>query len=243
VGFSRETTGGLVRSFPNGYTGITGQPGTIRRLFANVNRDAQAQMGTRETTDPTAPPTGRPRLQSVHHVVLLGLMGSGKTEVGRRLARLLAVRFEDNDGRLAAASGLTARELRLRDGEAVLHALEAQELLAALREPQPSVMGAAASVVENADCRAAMLEPTVCAIGLRGRAETMALRFHNEAHRPVYSDDLTAFFERQLAVRTPLYLEASSGVVDIDDLGVTEVAARCLEIVEAHDARPAPRPA
>jgi shikimate kinase len=197
---------------------------------------SEAGMDTREPTDALLPVAGPVGLRGLRHVVLLGLMGSGKTAVGRQLARELAVRFQDNDGRLAEASGLTPRELRLREGEAALHALEAHELLAALREPRASVISAAASVVESEACRAAMRDPGICAIWLRARAATIVTRFHNEPHRPVYSDDLEAFFERQLAERAPLYLEVADSAVDVDDLSLDDVVERALTIVHAHEA-------
>jgi shikimate kinase len=197
-------------------------------------------MDTREPTNALLPAAGPVGLQRTRHVVLLGLMGTGKTAVGRQLARELAVRFQDNDGRLAVASGLTPRELRLREGEAALHALEAHELLAALREPRASVISAAASVVESEGCRTAMRAPGICAIWLRARAATIVMRFHNEPHRPVYSDDLDAFFERQLSVRAPLYLEVSDSAVDVDDLSVADVVHRALAIVHAHEATRVP---
>ena len=149
------------------------------------------------------------RPSGLRHCVLLGLMGTGKTVIGARLASVLDLKFQDNDSRLAASFGLTPRELRARDGVAVLHAFEAKELLSALRDPGPSVISGAASVVENADCQRALRDTGVCAIWLRARASTLAARFYNESHRPIYSNDLIDFFERQLASRGPLYVAVS----------------------------------
>jgi shikimate kinase len=81
-----------------------------------------------------------------------------------------------------------------------------------------------------------MRDPGICAIWLRARAATIATRFHNEPHRPVYSDDQDAFFERQLAVRAPLYLEVSEAAVGVDDLSVADVVDAALAIVHAHEA-------
>lgn len=193
-------------------------------------------MSRREATDRTSPIETGVRLERIRHVVLLGLMGSGKTAVGRPLARELGVRFDDNDGRLAVSRGVTPRELRQREGEAALHALEAEQLLDAVAEDGPTVIGAAASIVENEACRDAMRQPDVGAIWLRARAVTVAIRFHNEPHRPVYSDDLETFFEAQLSARAPLYLEVCDSVVDTDELRVDEVVARVLGIVAALEA-------
>jgi len=167
-------------------------------------------------------------------------MGTGKTAVGERLASVLNLRFQDNDSRLAASSGLTPRELRMRDGVAALHAREATELLRALRDPKPSVICGAASVVENGACKRALRDIGVCAIWLRARATTLAARFYNEPHRPVYSHDLTDFFERQLAFRGPLYIEVSDGVIDIDELSLAEAVEHAVDIVRAHTTKGRP---
>jgi shikimate kinase len=164
-------------------------------------------------------------------------MGTGKTAIGERLAAVLNLRFQDNDSRLAASSGLTPRELRVRDGVAVLHALEAEELLSALRDPGPSVISGAASVVENGDCKRALREAGLCVIWLRARAATLAARFYNEPHRPVFSHDLTDFFERQAASRGPLYIEVSDGIIDIDELSVAEAVEQAFDIVLTHTAK------
>ena len=188
------------------------------------------QHPTAETSVPAsdaAEPLGR-------HVALLGLMGTGKTVVGAQLASALGVRFDDNDSRLAAASGLTPRELRNRDGVVALHSSEAEQLLGALRSPVPGVVSAAASVVEDGPCRAALRRPEILAIWLRVEPSTLAARFHREAHRPIYSDELRGFFESQLAARAPLYQEVSDSVIATDGLTVAQVVDTLLPIVDRH---------
>jgi shikimate kinase len=187
----------------------------------------QTSVDTRVATSDAAEPVGR-------HVALLGLMGAGKTAVGTQLATALGVRFDDNDSRLAAVSGLTPRELRNRDGIAVLHSLEAKHFLGALRSPTPGVVSGAASVVENRSCREALRNPEICAIWLRVEPATLASRFHREAHRPIYSDDLQRFFDDQLAARAPLYQQVSDSVIDTDGLTVAEVVELVLPIVDEH---------
>ena len=176
------------------------------------------------------------------HVALLGLMGTGKTAVGTQLASALGIGFDDNDSRLAAQSGLTPRELRNRDGIVVLHSLEAEHFLGALRSPIPGVVSAAASVIEDSSCREALRNPAIYAIWLRVEPSTLAARFHREAHRPIYSDDLQGFFENQLAARAPLYQLVSDFVIDTDGLTVAEVVELVLPIVDQH-LTATPRPA
>lgn len=179
------------------------------------------------TASLAAEPLGR-------HAALLGLMGTGKTAVGTEVARALGVRFDDNDSRLTAASGLTPRELRNRDGIAALHSQEARHFLGALRSRTPGVVSAAASVVEDRVCREALRRPEICAIWLRAEPSTLAARFHREAHRPIFSDDLEGFFDDQLAARAPLYERVSDSVIDTDGLTVAEVVELVLPIVDRH---------
>ncbi len=187
----------------------------------------QQTVDTRVATPHAAEPLGR-------HVALLGLMGTGKTAVGTQLAIALGVRFDDNDSRLAAVSGLTPRELRNRDGIVALHSLEAKHFLGALRSPTPGVVSGAASVVEDSSCREALRNPEICAIWLRVEPATLSARFHREAHRPIYSDDLQSFFDNQLAARAPLYQQVSDSVIDTDGLTVAEVVELVLPIVDQH---------
>ncbi len=117
---------------------------------------------------------------------------------------------------------------------AVLHALEAKHFLGALRFPDPGVVSAAASVVEDSSCRDALCRPEIWAIWLRGEPSTLAARFHREPHRPIYSDDLQGFFDSQLAARAPLYERVSDSVIDTDGLTLAEVVELVLPIVAQH---------
>ena len=90
-------------------------------------------------------------------------------------------------------SGLTPRELHNREGIACSTRFEAEHFLGALRSSIPGVVSAAASVVENSSCREALRNPEIYAIWLRVEPSTLAARFHREAHRPIYSDDLQGF--------------------------------------------------
>ncbi len=194
-----------------------------------------------DTTVQTQAPTASLASEPLgRHVALLGLMGTGKTAVGTQLASALGIRFDDNDSRLTAASGLTPREVRNRDGIVVLHSLEAQHFLGALRSHEPGVVSAAASVVEDSSCREALCRPEIWAIWLRVEPSTLAARFHREAHRPIFSDDLHGFFDNQLAARGPLYQRVSDSVIDTDGLTVSEVVDLVLPIVDRHLAAGSP---
>jgi shikimate kinase len=163
-------------------------------------------------------------------VVIVGLMGSGKTVVGRRLAVRLGWAWRDSDREIEAATGLTVRELRDRDGVDAMHALEARHLLDALAAPVRSVISAAASTIDVPVCRAALAAPGVAVVWLRARPETLARRFSTrDRHRPEYGASPEAFLAEQAARRNPLFASLDPIVIDVDRIRPNEVVARAME--------------
>jgi shikimate kinase/SAM-dependent methyltransferase len=96
-------------------------------------------------------------------IVLVGLMGSGKTTIGRALADRLGYRFLDNDAGIEAEYDATGRELAARRGVEELHRIEAAQLGYALNTfgSEPVVIAAAASVVDDGPSRARLADHTV----------------------------------------------------------------------------------
>jgi shikimate kinase len=143
------------------------------------------------------------------HVVVLGLMGSGKTTVGTRLARALDVPYRDSDADLRAATGSSAREIAARDGIDALHALELRHLLDALAAPGPSVISAAASTIDDPEGRAALADPTVHVVFLRIDPAVAAQRVTKGTHRPSPED-----LRIQAARRDPRFRSVADQEVD-----------------------------
>lgn len=162
------------------------------------------------------------------HVVVVGLMGAGKSTVGRRLAELLDRSWRDSDRDIEAATGLTVRALGDRDGIEAMHALEARHLLDALAEAEPSVISAAASSIDNPDCRSALAGPDVAVVWLRATTAVLAERFGSDEHRPWYGASPAVFLAEQAARREPLLVTLDSIVIDVDEIHPDEAAARAV---------------
>ena len=149
-------------------------------------------------------------------VVVMGLMGAGKTTIGLALAAHLGWPFRDSDDDLVRATGLTARQLVARDGAEVLHAIEAAVLLRRLAEPGDAVIAAASSTIEHAACRGALGRPWVIAAWLRARPSTLAARFEAGVHRPLYGPDRRRSLTMQAVSREAFLPSLRALVVDAE---------------------------
>lgn len=123
-------------------------------------------------------PVGMPR-----PIVLVGLMGVGKTTVGRALAESIGYRFIDNDAGIEAEYDATGAELAGQLGVEGLHRIEAGQLANALDSfgSEPVVIAAAASVVEDPDCQTLLTGHTV--VWLDAPPAYLAGRLGQTGHR------------------------------------------------------------
>lgn len=157
-------------------------------------------------------------------------MGAGKTTVGRMVGARLGWTLRDSDADIEAATGLTVRELRDREGTDAMHGRESAQLLDALAAPGPSVISPAASVIDVPACRAALTAPGVAVIWLRATPALLAERFRSsDDHRPAYGDSVEAFLADHAARREPHLPTIGAHVIDVDDLTPDEVVARAME--------------
>lgn len=157
-------------------------------------------------------------------VILLGMMGSGKTTIGRALAERIGWPYHDNDALLARATGRTARELAL-DGQAALREAEGTALRLAMREPEPSIVAAAAGVVLDPALRAELARAGIVA-WLHAPPEALAGRAERGAHRPWLDDDAVGWMLATARAREPLYREVSDLEIDTYGGGVAQAVDR-----------------
>ncbi len=165
------------------------------------------------------------------HIVLVGLMGSGKTTVGRALADALGLPFSDSDRYIEGATGKTVRELAGERGVEAMHRLEAEHLLVTLAQPEPSVIAAASSTIDDPACREALARPGVTVVWLRAKPGILARRFAGQRHRPRFGRRPAALLADQAAERYPLYEALEPIVVETDTRRPADTAAAALAAV------------
>jgi len=171
--------------------------------------------------------------QPVRHVVLLGLMGVGKTSVGRPLSVILGWRLDDSDETIAREQGATVRELSEQLGVDGMHELEARHLLKALLARDRSVICAAASVVDWKPCREALRRRDVLTVWLQADPSTLASRFSSGPHRPVLGDDPTRLLRRQLQERASRFAAIESYRVVSEGRDPHDIALELGHLVQA----------
>ncbi len=151
---------------------------------------------------------------SPRFVVIVGLMGTGKTTVGRLVARKLGWSLRDSDEAIEAREGLTVREIRAQRGTDAMHDLEAAHVLGVLATPGPAVVCAAASAIDRDEVVEALRRPDVAVAWLRVQPEVAASRFAGGAHRPAFGDDPEAFLAAQAARRDPRFAAVADVTID-----------------------------
>jgi len=159
------------------------------------------------------------------HLVLVGLMGSGKSTVGRLLAERLGRPLVDTDAAVEAATGRTVREIWLADGEPAYRVLENGVVVDALAAAEPAVIAAAGGVVLSADNRRALRESDALVVWLRADPDVLVERATSGQHRPLLDDDPRGTLQRMALDREALYREVADRVVEVGDKTPAAVAA------------------
>lgn len=140
-------------------------------------------------------------------IVLVGLMGSGKSTIGRRLAQRLGMRFADADDEIERAAGMTISEIFARFGEAHFRDGE-RRVIARLLTGKPLVLATGGGAFMNEETRALIKDGSL-SIWLDADIATLVERVGRRSHRPLLKDRDPGEVLRELAaVRNPIYAEA-----------------------------------
>ena len=148
-------------------------------------------------------------------IVLVGLMGAGKTSIGRRLAARLGLPFRDADSEIELAAGCTIPELFSRYGERAFRDGERRVIRRLLAGDQ-LVLAFGGGAFMDTETRAATRAEAV-SVWLRCPLPTLVRRVAGRDHRPLLADgDPTDILQRLIDQRYPIYAEADV-IVDCGD--------------------------
>ncbi|MEO6317557.1 MAG: shikimate kinase [Acidimicrobiales bacterium] len=178
-----------------------------------------------------------------NHVVLVGLMGSGKTTVGRRLAVRLDRHFVDADAALEEIADRTIAEIFEQDGEAAFRDLESDTLEELLEHHEPCVIASGGGLVLRSDNRARLRRRDVTVVLLDAGPRFLASRVEGRPHRPLLHgpESTIDVLTRLHADRAPLYAEVADLTVPVEPFHASEdkpkraLAERIAELVVAHE--------
>jgi shikimate kinase len=202
---------------------MTGSEATILTNRATTGRPGTHHASVMDAASDSASDADRLSGDgATERIVLLGMMGAGKSTIGRLVAAQLRWNYLDNDEEVRAVTAREPGEIAANAGEATLHDAEAGAFLAALDRPRPSVIAAAAWVILDPACAEALRRQR-CVIYLRAQPETLRRRVGTGAGRRRDATDIT-WLEARFRERDATYRALSTLTVDIDDLTPQQVA-------------------
>jgi shikimate kinase len=170
-------------------------------------------------------------------IVLVGLMGAGKTSIGRRLAKRLEVPFYDSDIEVETAAGCHIKEILDIFGEEAFVNGE-YRVINRLLEQEPHVLATGGGSFMNPDTRAQIKDKAI-SVWLKADLDTLVARVSRRTDRPLLEDASRhrATLEEFIAERYPIYGEANVVVQTFDEptnTTVDRVIAALAEYIRDH---------
>lgn len=163
-------------------------------------------------------------------VVLVGLMGAGKSCIGRRLASRTGLAFIDADTEIEKAAGCTVSEIFRRYGETAFRDGE-RRVMSRLLADKPSILAAGGGAFMDPNTRA-LIRAQAISVWLRADLETLVARTKGRTHRPLLNGgDARETLARLMDQRYPIYAEADITV----DTGLDNPNHTCTRVLAAID--------
>jgi len=171
-------------------------------------------------------------------IVLVGLMGVGKSSIGRRLAIVLGMPFRDADVEVEAAAGRSVAEIFEQYGEAAFRDGERRVIARLLEEP-PHVLATGGGAFINPQTRALIKEKAI-SIWLKADLDVLARRVGRKDNRPLLTGhDPLEVLKRQAEERYDAYAEADI-IVETGETAHHVAVDAILKALAARTTEPAP---
>lgn len=164
-------------------------------------------------------------------LVLIGLMGAGKSTIGRRLAKHIGWRFVDSDDEIEAAAACSIADIFSMHGEPIFRDLE-QRVITRLLGEEPLVIATGGGAWMQPKVRE-IIKAKAISLWLRAEIDVLTERVSRRDHRPLLeTGDKREILERLMTERYPVYAQADV-VVDSGQGPYEDVVARVIEALDA----------
>ncbi len=164
-------------------------------------------------------------------VVLVGMMGAGKTAVGRALAQLLDVPFLDSDAEIETAANMTVQEIFARDGEPFFRQKEAQ-VIARLLDTERGILSTGGGAY-LADGNRDVISRKGVAVWLDADLDLLWQRVRHKDTRPLLrTADPKATLAQIFAARVPIYAQADLSVKADPRYSIEDMARQVIEALK-----------
>ncbi len=178
----------------------------------------------------------KPALRLIRPVVLIGLMGAGKSSVGARLANLLGVRFRDSDVEIERAANMTVPEIFERYGEAHFRDGE-RKVIARLMGGKPKVLATGGGAFMDEETRK-LIGRRAVSVWLRAELDLLVSRTVGRSHRPLLNKgDPRKILAGLIETRYPVYADADVHVESLPGQAHEQMARRIVAALEDHGTR------
>ncbi|MEZ5785939.1 MAG: shikimate kinase [Xanthobacteraceae bacterium] len=168
-------------------------------------------------------------------IVLIGMMGAGKSSIGRRLAKKLDLPFVDADTEIELAAGMTITEIFEQHGEPYFRAGEAR-VLARLLEQGPQVLATGGGAYMSPGTRA-LIQAKGVSVWLKAEPDVLMRRIRRRSDRPLLQTaDPEATLNKLIEERYPVYAGADVTLQSRDvphEVIVDEIIAAVTEQLES----------
>ena len=163
-------------------------------------------------------------------IVLIGLMGSGKTTVGRALASRLNLVFRDSDEAVEKTAKTSVREIFENQGEEIFRKLESQALIDLCDARSSIVLAVAGGAIIAQSNRDLLQKNAQCIVWLDAPTPTLISRTGRGKHRPLLDGDPVGSLNKMRLDREPLYQQLATHHLVTQSLTIDEVVERVISL-------------
>jgi shikimate kinase len=169
-------------------------------------------------------------MEEKKNIIFVGLMGSGKTTIGKKISQALEMEFFDTDHAVEVKTGVNIATIFELEGEEGFR-LREHNLLVDLMDNQKKVIATGGGIVLNGENRK-LLRQLGAVVYLRSNIKDLILRLKNDKTRPLIQNvNLDEKFNELFKARDPLYIEVADYIIDTKNKKVSDITNEVLELL------------